>query len=198
VGTARLGLAQVFPSLVPTGSLADLVLSPLGNMIPVLIPVSFGFAILRARLWEIDLIINCTLVYGALTVMPSLVYVGLIIGLQALVRKVTGQTSGVAVVVSTLAVAALFQSLRRRTQEVIDLHFYRSKYNVARTLETFGITLRSKTDVDELRTQLLAIIDETMQPAHVSLWLAPLQRTGNAAKGEIVTVTPEVPSALPR
>ena len=136
------------------------------------LPFTIGLAILRARLWDIDVIVNRTLVYGTLTASLALVYAGLVIGLQLLVRGLIGG-SQLAIVASTLAIAALFQPLRHRIQAIIDRRFYRSKYDVARALAAFSATLRNEVDLDTLREHLLNIVQETMQPAHVSLWLRP-------------------------
>jgi hypothetical protein len=142
----------------------------------LLIPLSFGFAMLRARLWEIDVLINRTLVYGTLTASLALVYLGLVIGLQSLVHLLTGTLSEqpLVIVASTLAMAALFHPLRQRIQAIIDRRFYRRKYDAAKTLEVFSATLRQEVDLDQLREHLLAVVRETMQPEHVSLWLRPI------------------------
>ncbi len=163
----------IFPVLAEPGSLYPLANNVVTSFLPLFIPLSFGFAMLRSRLWEIDIIINRTLVYGTLTIILTLVYVGLVIGLQALLRGIINQGSGVAIVLSTLAIAALFQPLRKRIQAIIDRRFYRSKYDAAKTVADFSATLRQEVDLDQLREHLLAVVQETMQPAHVSLWLRP-------------------------
>jgi hypothetical protein len=137
------------------------------------LPIAVGVAILRYRLYNIDLIINRTLVYGSLTAILVEVYVGSIVVLQGLLRTLTGQESQLAIVASTLAVAALFNPLRRRIQGFIDKRFYRSKYDAAKTLEAFSAKLRDETDLDALSDDLVRVVKETMQPAHVSLWLRP-------------------------
>jgi hypothetical protein len=137
------------------------------------IPVAAGIAVLKYRLYEIDLLINRTLVYGSLTVALVAIYVGSVVSLQTLFRTLTGQESQLAVVVSTLAIAALFQPLRRRIQVVIDQRFYRRKYDAAKTLEAFSAKLRVETNLDALNDELISVVRETMQPAHVSLWLRP-------------------------
>jgi hypothetical protein len=137
------------------------------------IPVAAGIAILRYRLYEIDFLINRTLVYGSLTVMLVAVYASSIVVLQGLLRALTGQESQLAIVASTLAVAALFNPLRRRVQSFIDRRFYRRKYDAARTLEAFSAKLRDETDLEALTNELVGVVRETMQPAHVSLWLRP-------------------------
>jgi len=147
------------------------------------VPISIGIAILRYRLYDIDIIINRTLVYGSLTLMLALVYFGGITMTQALFRMLTGQEQQpqLAVVISTLAIAALFDPLRRRTQSFIDRRFYRRKYDAQKTLETFSSRLRDETDLDALSGDLEGVVRETMQPAYVSLWLRP----DKASKGQL-------------
>ena len=135
--------------------------------------VAIGVAILKYRLYNIDLLINRTLVYGALTAILAAVYFGGIVVLQRLFVVLTGGKSTLAVVASTLVIAALFNPLRRRIQSFIDRRFYRRKYDVTKTLETFSAKLREETDLDALSDDLVGVVRETMQPAHVSLWLRP-------------------------
>jgi hypothetical protein len=139
------------------------------------VPVAVGVAILRYRLYEIDLIINRTLVYGSLTAMLAAIYFGSVATTQAIFRALTGheEQPQLAIVVSTLVIAALFNPLRRRIQGFIDRRFYRRKYDAAKTLEAFSAKLRSETNLDALSDDLVEVVRETMQPAHVSLWLRP-------------------------
>ena len=147
----------------------------LSNLVLAALPVAVGIAILKYRLYEIDLLINRTLVYGSLTVMLALLYFGGVSAIQALFGALTGQEEQpqLAIVVSTLVIAALFNPLRRRIQSFIDRSFYRRKYDASKTLEAFSAQLRDGTDLEALSDDLVGVVSETMQPAHVSLWLRP-------------------------
>ena len=138
-----------------------------------LVPIAVGIAVLKYRLYEIDIIINRTLVYVSLTVMLVALYLGGIVVLQRFFVLLTGQQSTLAVVASTLLIAALFTPLRRAIQSFIDRRFYRSKYDARKTLEAFSARLRDETDLEALNGELVGVVRETMQPAHVSLWLRP-------------------------
>jgi hypothetical protein len=137
------------------------------------VPIAVGFAVSKYRLYDIDIIINRTLVYGSLTATLIAVYFGGIVVLQRVFVLLTGQQSTLAVVASTLMIAALFNPLRRRIQSFIDRRFYRRKYDAAKTLEVFSAKLRDETDLKALSDDLVSVVRETIQPAHVSLWLRP-------------------------
>jgi len=149
------------------------------------IPTAIGIAVLKYRLYDIDVVINRTLVYGSLTLILALVYFGGVATTQAVFRAVTGQEQQpqFAVVVSTLVIAALFNPLRRRTQRFIDRRFYRSKYDAAETLQGFSSKLREETDLDRLGGALVSVVHETMQPGHASLWLRPPGWTERPERG---------------
>jgi hypothetical protein len=149
------------------------------------LPVAVGIAILHHHLYDINLIINRTLVYGSLTASLVLVYLGGVAATEAAFRALTGQVKQpqLAIVVSTLVIAALFNPLRRRIQAFIDRRFYRKKYDAAKTLEAFSAKLRDETDLDALSGDLIGVVRETMQPAHVSLWLRP-DPSPRAGRGE--------------
>src|SRR6266550_2554519 len=164
----------LFPSLGQAGSFYQLVITPAYVVISFTLPLCIGLAILRYRLWEIDVLIRRTLVYTTLTVMLALLYVGLVFVFGSLLRAFLGQQQNPLVIVaSTLVIAALFQPLRHGVQRVIDRRFYRRKYDAAKTLEAFSTTLRHEVDLEQLREELVAVVTETMQPSHVSLWLPP-------------------------
>src|SRR5215203_3057665 len=146
------------------------------------VPIAIGVAILRYRLYEIDILINRTLVYGILTATLIALYFGGIVVLQRVFVFLTGQQSTLAVVASTLLIAALFTPLRRRIQGFIDRRFYRRKYDARKTLEAFSTKLKNETDLESLNNDLVGVVRETMQPAHVSFWLRPdARRNGEEA-----------------
>jgi hypothetical protein len=145
------------------------------------IPVAIGFAILKYRLYDIAILINRALVYGSLTAMLVLLYVGGVVSLQYAFRLLTGQGSTLAVVASTLAIAALFNPLRSRVQSLVDRRFYRSKYDAMKTLEAFSAKLRDETDLDRLGQEMVGVVRETMNPAHASLWIRTDIEAGRGA-----------------
>ena len=136
-----------------------------------ILPISLTIAVMRYRLYDIDILINRGLVYGSLTVMLALVYFGSVVVLQSLFRSLSGQQAPIAIVVSTLIIAALFQPLRQRSQAFVDRRFYRRKYDTEKTLEAFAVTVRDEVDLNKLNETLLNVAVDTMQPTDVSLWL---------------------------
>lgn len=153
------------------GAFVWMLIFTIQSFLTLLFPLSISFAMLRSRLWDIDALINRTLVYSMLTASLALLYVGLVLVLQFLLRGMISQTSDIAIVGSTLAIAAVFQPLRHHFQRVIDRRFYRQKYDAARTLADFSAALRNEVDLEQLSEQMVAVVEETMQPTHVSLWL---------------------------
>ena len=144
------------------------------------LPLFTGIAIVRHHLYDIDILINRTLVYASVTATLTLVYFGGVAGLQRLLSPVMGEGNGLAVVASTLLIAALFNPLRKHIQAFIDRRFYRRKYDAGKTLEGFSAKLRDETDLKALSDELVNVVRETMQPAHVSLWVRP----ETSSKGE--------------
>lgn len=169
-GVALFTLAIVVVSIWPSldGSVVGNVLFLVGFLA---IPSAMALAILKYRLYDIDVVINRTLVYGALSVTLALVYFGSIALLQGTWIALTGQTSQLAVVASTLLIAALFNPVRNHIQAFIDRRFYRRKYDAAKTLEEFSVTLREETNLEALNAELLSVVRDTVQPEHTSLWL---------------------------
>jgi hypothetical protein len=161
--------------LVPASAQSTAIFNALENagwyifLLPI--PVSIGFAVFRYRLWDVDVLINRTLVYGSLTISLGAIYLLSVIGLQTLFRAVTGQGSDIAIAVSTLAIAALFQPFRRRIQRLIDRRFYRRKYDAVRTLAAFSGRLRDNVSLDELSDDIVSVAHETVQPSRISLWV---------------------------
>jgi len=155
----------------PYGTLGEIIMAAFYLYLSLFIPLAVANAIFRHRLYDIDVLIRRTLIYSTLTVILAAVYFGGIIVTQSLLRTLTGQSSDLAIVISTLVIAALFTPLRQRIQNTIDRRFYRRKYDAERTLTAFSATLRHEVDLDKLNEALLSVIAETMQPTCVSLWL---------------------------
>lgn len=166
----------VLDLIVPASVLSSLPGSTALFVLATLIPLSIGVAVLRHRLFDIDILINRTLVYGLLTAALVVVYVGSVASLQYVFNAMSGGGSQLAIVASTLAIAALFNPLRWRIQNAIDRRFYREKYDAQRTLAVFSKKLRDETDLQQLHAELLSVIRATMQPEHVSLWLREAER----------------------
>ena len=166
----EVGLANLVPAWYLPGTAAT-------QIVILAVPVTIGVAMLRYRLYDIDVVINRTLVYGTLSASLVLLYVGGVVGLQYVFRVLAGGGSQLAIVASTLLIAALFNPLRRRIQSLIDRRFYRRKYDSQKTLATFSKRLRDETDLDALNAELLSVVRETVQPGHVSLWLREPEET---------------------
>jgi hypothetical protein len=164
-------------ALLPLAVVSDSLPAPVGDLVTaisiVFLPVATGIAILRHRLYDIDRLINRTLVYGLLTALLAGVYAGTVLVLEQLFGGVGRDPPSWAVAATTLVVAALFQPARRRIQQVVDRRFNRRKYNAAQTIQAFSIRLRDQVDLDTLSSELLAVADQTMEPTRVSLWLRP-------------------------
>jgi hypothetical protein len=172
------------PSSNQSNTLASTILGLLNYPVVLLaLPITIGIAVLRSRLYEIDVIINKALVYGSLTAILALIYAGGVIGMQALVnafaQRQSSAPSPILIVVTTLVIAALFQPLRHRLQSIIDRRFYRRKYDATRTLNAFSAHQRNEVDLSALSQHLMAVVQETMQPAHISLWLHSPQPTAH-------------------
>jgi len=182
---AALAIPVWFLTNAPIEAAAPGLFSVVDSLAFTMIPVAIGIAILRYRLYDIDVVINRTLVYGSLTVMLALVYFGSVTATQAVFTALTGQEEQpqLAIVVSTLVIAALFNPLRHRIQSFIDRRFYRRKYDAAKTLESFSAKLRDETNLNALSDDLVGVVRETMQPAHVSLWLRP-DTTSKGGQGQ--------------
>jgi hypothetical protein len=169
---------MILPGLLPNVAPETVysLLTPVQTLAMSIIPIALAISILRYRLWDIDILIRKTLVYSVLTGALALTYFGSVVILQGLFTAVTGQQSPVVVVLSTLAIAALFIPLRNRVQDVIDRRFYRKKYDAAKVIAEFAATCRDETDLDKLTARLVEVVDETMQPENVSLWLKKEKR----------------------
>ncbi len=183
-------LSAFIPAFNQSNTVASTVVGLLNYPVVLLaLPITIGIAILRSRLYDIDVIINRTLVYGSLTAILALIYVAGVVGAQAILNTFTqrqsSEPSPIIIVVTTLAIAALFQPLRRRLQAVIDRRFYRHKYDATRTLNAFSARQRSEVDLNALSQHLMAVVQETMQPAHISLWLRSPETTAKRPREEV-------------
>jgi hypothetical protein len=175
LGLTLVGEVFLMPFLM-RNALVDLAFRTAIHAVMLLIPLSLGVAILRYRLWDVDLLINKVLVYGALTATLGALYIGSVVGLIALLRGLTSERSTVAIAVATLLMAALVQPLKRRIQTDIDRRFYRRKYDAAQALAAFSARLRDEVDLNTVTAELLAVVDDTVQPEHVALWLREPER----------------------
>jgi hypothetical protein len=179
--------AALFLMIFPSPFL-QVITEPLYRFYYLPIPICIGIALLRYRLWDIDVLINRTLVYGLLTTALLVVYFALVFTGESLVTNVLGHDNGAVLVVSTLIVAALFRPFRRYIQQIIDRRFYRRKYDAARTLEAFSAPLRNEVDLATLSEHLITVVQETMQPTHVSLWVRPKDEQRRQASTDATAV----------
>jgi hypothetical protein len=183
-------LAEIIPDVIEVPHWFERIGNAIFLLLIPAIPISMGIAILRYRLYDIDLLINRTLVYGALTALLAAGYVATITAFQGIgslvyqvpFRALSGQESALATVAATLAMAALFNPLRKRIQSFIDRRFYRSKYDARKTLEAFSVKLRDETDLNSLNSDLLSVVRDAIQPAHVSVWLRPVAEMGRRSR----------------
>jgi hypothetical protein len=173
VYAAVLSVALIYLSGLIPGVNDDLAGSVAWSLVPVWLSLAAAVAILRYRLYDIDRIINRTLVYGLLTALLGGVYAGTVLVLGQVFGGIGGQLPSWAVAAVTLGVATLFQPARRRIQSAVDRRFNRRKYNTAQTIQAFSTRLRDQVDLDTLATELLAVVDQTMEPTRVSIWLRP-------------------------
>src|SRR5215467_10081046 len=171
VGVLYFGPPQVFPTLGQPGSLYVVLARPGFTLLFLFAPISIGIALLRYHLWDIDVIINRTLVYGSLSAILAAIYLGSILAIESLLALLTRQApqaqSPLAIVISTLVIAALFNPLRHRLQQLIDRRFYRSKYNAEKALAAFAVTLQSEVELAALQHKVVEVIEETMQPSSI-------------------------------
>ncbi len=188
------GILMAVPDAATASAGYQLFNGPFWLLLWTIVFLGVSVSILRYRLWDIDVIINRTLVYGLLTATLLGLYLLFVFGGQYLLANVLGPNNPVVLVISTLLVVALFQPLRRRVQRLVDRRFYRSKYDAAQVVARYSATLRNEVDLGQLREQLLAVVQETMQPAHLSLWVRQPERT-NIGSLQIDTVSPETASA---
>ncbi len=168
----------IFPQSRAPGSVYQAYMSLLDSVFLLILILAISIAILRFRLWDIDILIKRTLVYGAATILLTLVYMGSVVVFETLIRLVTGQSSDLAVILSTLGIAALFRPVLARSQDFIDHRFYRKKYDAEQALAAFHTMVREEVDLDRLTEEVIGIVQKTMQPASVNLYLRPVEKEG--------------------
>jgi hypothetical protein len=194
-GIINIGLIvpqYIFPALGQAGSFYQVISQPAYIVTVLIIPICLGLAILRYRLYDIDIIIRRTLIYSTLTALLAVIYEVSVFTLQTLTSGLTFiKGNQLTVVASTFLIGGLFKPLYDRTKALIDRRFYRRKYDAARTVAAFSATIRDEVDLDRLRNDLLAVVQETMQPAHVSLWLCPPKRYGEKTTRALALIDSE-------